>query len=88
VGRITPAATSSFMIPARLAGSNPMVTSWRDYRGLDRRLQGRVDPSEVIQEAYLEAARRLPEYLKIPVHTPRRHQLLRFTGTSFMIVAM
>ena len=55
---------------------------------MDRRLQGRVDPSEVIQEAYLEAARRLPEYLKIPVHTPRRHQLLRFTGTSFMIVAM
>ena len=30
---------------------------------LDRRLQGRVDPSDVIQEAYLEAARRLPEYL-------------------------
>jgi RNA polymerase sigma-70 factor (ECF subfamily) len=31
---------------------------------LDRRLQGRVDPSDVIQEAYLEAARRLPEYLQ------------------------
>lgn len=29
---------------------------------LDRRLQGRVDPSDVIQEAQLEAARRLPEY--------------------------
>ena len=27
---------------------------------LDRRLQGRVDPSDVIQEAYLEATRRLP----------------------------
>ena len=31
---------------------------------LDRRLQGRVDPSDVIQEAYLQAARRLPEYLR------------------------
>src|SRR5271155_1776293 len=31
---------------------------------LDRRLQGRGDPSDVIQEAYREAARRLPEYLR------------------------
>ena len=31
---------------------------------LDRRLQGRIDPSDVIQDAYLEAARRLPEYLR------------------------
>jgi RNA polymerase sigma-70 factor (ECF subfamily) len=29
---------------------------------LDPRLQGRVDPSDVIQEAYLDAARRLPDY--------------------------
>jgi RNA polymerase sigma-70 factor, ECF subfamily len=29
---------------------------------LDRRLQGRVDPSDVLQEAYLEASRRLPSY--------------------------
>src|SRR5947209_19681543 len=29
---------------------------------LDRRLQGRVDPSDVIQEASLDAVRRLPEY--------------------------
>src|SRR5215472_15845117 len=33
---------------------------------LDRRLQGRVDPSDVIQEACLDAARRLPEYHKSP----------------------
>jgi RNA polymerase sigma-70 factor (ECF subfamily) len=33
---------------------------------LDRRLQGRVDPSDVIQEACLDAARRLPEYHKNP----------------------
>jgi RNA polymerase sigma-70 factor (ECF subfamily) len=33
---------------------------------LDRRLQGRVDPSDVLQEAYLEVARGLPDYLKDP----------------------
>ena len=33
---------------------------------LDRRLQGRVDASDVIQEASLEAVKRLPEYLKNP----------------------
>ena len=29
---------------------------------LDRRLQGRVDPSDVIQDAHIEAMTRLPEY--------------------------
>jgi RNA polymerase sigma-70 factor (ECF subfamily) len=33
---------------------------------LDRRVQGRVDPSDVIQEAYLEVSRKLPEYLGDP----------------------
>ncbi|VTR94481.1 sigma-70 family rna polymerase sigma factor : RNA polymerase sigma factor, sigma-70 family OS=Singulisphaera acidiphila (strain ATCC BAA-1392 / DSM 18658 / VKM B-2454 / MOB10) GN=Sinac_6693 PE=4 SV=1: Sigma70_r4_2 [Gemmata massiliana] len=33
---------------------------------LDPRLRGRVDPSDVLQEAYLDAARRLPEYLEAP----------------------
>ena len=33
---------------------------------LDRRLQGRIDASNVIQEAHLEVAERLPEYLKDP----------------------
>jgi RNA polymerase sigma-70 factor (ECF subfamily) len=31
---------------------------------MDRRLQGRVDPSDVIQEAHIEAMTRLPEYLR------------------------
>ena len=31
---------------------------------LNSRLQGRVDDSDVLQEAYLDAARRLPEYLE------------------------
>jgi len=33
---------------------------------MDRRLQGRIDPSDVIQEAYLEASVRLAEYLRNP----------------------
>jgi RNA polymerase sigma-70 factor (ECF subfamily) len=37
---------------------------------LDPRLQGRVDPSDVIQEAYLDAARRLPEYEQEPERMP------------------
>ena len=37
---------------------------------LDRRLQGRVDPSDVIQDAYLEAVRRLPEYVRDPAPMP------------------
>jgi RNA polymerase sigma-70 factor (ECF subfamily) len=33
---------------------------------LDRRLQGRIDASDIIQEAYLEASRRLADYLRQP----------------------
>jgi RNA polymerase sigma-70 factor (ECF subfamily) len=33
---------------------------------MDPRLQGRIDPSDVIQESYIDAARRLPEYVKNP----------------------
>jgi RNA polymerase sigma-70 factor (ECF subfamily) len=33
---------------------------------LDRRLQARIDASDVIQDAYLEVATRLPEYLRQP----------------------
>ena len=33
---------------------------------LDQRVQGRVDASDVIQEAYLEAWNRLPEYQRQP----------------------
>lgn len=33
---------------------------------LDRRLQGRIDASDVIQEAHLEVAQRLSEYLNDP----------------------
>jgi RNA polymerase sigma-70 factor (ECF subfamily) len=33
---------------------------------LDRRLQGRVDPSDVLQEAYIDLAQQLPSYLTRP----------------------
>jgi RNA polymerase sigma-70 factor (ECF subfamily) len=33
---------------------------------LDRRLQGRIDASDVVQEAFLEASTRLPEYVQQP----------------------
>jgi RNA polymerase sigma-70 factor (ECF subfamily) len=33
---------------------------------LDRRLQGRLDPADVLQEAYLDVARRFPEYAAGP----------------------
>jgi RNA polymerase sigma-70 factor (ECF subfamily) len=33
---------------------------------LDRRLQGRIDPSDVLQDAYLEVARCLADYLRDP----------------------
>jgi RNA polymerase sigma-70 factor (ECF subfamily) len=33
---------------------------------LDQRLHGRIDPSDVIQEAYLEASTRLEDYLRQP----------------------
>jgi RNA polymerase sigma-70 factor (ECF subfamily) len=37
---------------------------------LDRRLQGRVDPSDVLQEAFLDVARRAPEYAANPTMPP------------------
>src|SRR5438128_2398793 len=33
---------------------------------LDRRIYGRVDPSDVLQDAFLDMARRLPEYAAAP----------------------
>src|SRR5260370_26678845 len=33
---------------------------------LNRRLQGRVDPSDVLQEAYLEVCKGLADYLRAP----------------------
>jgi RNA polymerase sigma-70 factor, ECF subfamily len=34
---------------------------------MDRRLQGRIDPSDVLQDAYLDLSKRMPEYAANPV---------------------
>lgn len=50
---------------------------------LNPRLQGRVDPSDVVQDAYAEAARVLPDYLQnrpLPVHL----WLRRLTGQAIL----
>src|SRR6516162_4897845 len=50
-----------------------LAAPWQRHRGrlrqmvrlrLDRRLQGRVDPSDVLREAYLDLAARLPDYAR------------------------
>ena len=52
---------------------------------LDRRLQGRIDPSDVIQEAYLEAAP-LPEYLREPKPMPLFLWLRFLAAQSLQVV--
>ncbi len=37
---------------------------------LDRRLQGRIDSSDILQDTYLEVARRAPEYMARPTMPP------------------
>lgn len=48
---------------------------WNSHQGrlrklvklrLDRRLQGRIDPTDVLQEAFIDFAERAPEYAKDP----------------------
>jgi RNA polymerase sigma-70 factor, ECF subfamily len=52
---------------------------------LNRRLQGRVDDSDILQDAYLEASRRLPDYLQDP-RTPFFLWLRRITGDKLLEV--
>jgi RNA polymerase sigma-70 factor, ECF subfamily len=52
---------------------------------LNRRLQGRVDDSDILQDAYLEAARRLPDYLRNP-RAPFFLWLRRITGDKLLEV--
>ncbi len=58
---------------ARAGDSDALNEVFTKYRGrlrrmvelrLDRRLQARIDASDVLQEAYVEAVRRLDEYLR------------------------
>src|SRR4029077_9111564 len=47
---------------------------------LDRRLSGRVDSSDVLQEAYLEVHKRIPEYARDPAAMPFHLWLRLITG--------
>jgi RNA polymerase sigma-70 factor (ECF subfamily) len=47
---------------------------------LDRRLSGRVDSDDVLQDAYLEARRRLPDYARDPQAMPFHLWLRLVTG--------
>ncbi len=52
---------------------------------LDRRLQGRVDPSDVLQDAFLDLARRVPEYVANPA-LPFFLWLRLLTGQRLLMV--
>src|SRR4051812_686153 len=59
-------------IEGELDGFGTLLAEHRERRRrmvalrLDRRLQGRIDPSDVIQETYLEASARLADYVRSP----------------------
>ena len=61
---------------------------------LDRRLQGRVDPSDVVQEAFLEASQRIAGYARATAVSDNRvasrmpfFLWLRFLTTQRMLIA-
>jgi RNA polymerase sigma-70 factor (ECF subfamily) len=51
---------------------------------LDRRLMGRLDPSDVIQETYLEALQRYPAYARDPRLSP--YLWLRFLAVQRLLI--
>jgi RNA polymerase sigma-70 factor, ECF subfamily len=52
---------------------------------LNRRLQGRVDPSDVLQDAYLEVCKHFPEYVRAPT-LPFFLWLRHITGQKLIMV--
>lgn len=66
---------STVLETLRAGGEQALARLFEEYSGrlkrmvklrMDRRLQGRLDPSDVIQESYLEVARRFRDYLTQP----------------------
>jgi RNA polymerase sigma-70 factor (ECF subfamily) len=53
---------------------------------LDRRLQGRVDPSDILQEAYLDLAEKLPDYSSKRAEIPFFLWLRLVTGERLLRV--
>jgi RNA polymerase sigma-70 factor (ECF subfamily) len=70
-----PSELDSLLARVREGDQGALATLFDRYRDrlrrmvrlrLDRRLQGRLDPSDVLQEAFLDVARRAPEYAARP----------------------
>ena len=71
----TDASESSELLRRAGAGDREAATELSRYRDrlramvrlrLNRRLQGRVDPSDVLQEAFLEISKGFPDYVRQP----------------------
>jgi RNA polymerase sigma-70 factor, ECF subfamily len=69
------ATTDDLLRRARTGDSEALGTLFAHYRDrlrrmvrlrLDQRLAGRLDPSDILQEAFLDVARRFPEYAAAP----------------------
>jgi len=74
-----PGETEDLLVRAARGDREALAALWERHRKrlrqmvrlrLDRRLQGRVDPSDVLQEAYIDMAERLPEYVRDRSFTP------------------
>jgi RNA polymerase sigma-70 factor (ECF subfamily) len=74
-----PGETEDLLVRAAHGDREALAALWERHRKrlrqmvrlrLDRRLQGRVDPSDVLQEAYIDMAERLPEYVRDRLFTP------------------
>ncbi len=70
-----PSEITPLLRRAAAGDQNALAEAFAYFRGrlkrmvqlrLDRRLQGRVDPSDVLQEAYLDLAKRATDYLDQP----------------------
>jgi RNA polymerase sigma-70 factor (ECF subfamily) len=68
-----PGETEDLLVRAARGDREALAALWERHRKrlrqmvrlrLDRRLQGRVDPSDVLQEAYIDMEERLPEYVR------------------------
>jgi RNA polymerase sigma-70 factor (ECF subfamily) len=68
-----PGETEALLLRAASGDREALAAFWEQHRKrlrqmirlrLDRRLQGRVDPSDVLQEVYIDLAERLPEYVR------------------------
>jgi RNA polymerase sigma-70 factor, ECF subfamily len=71
--------TEALFLRATCGDREALAAFWQRHRKrlrqmvrlrLDRRLQGRVDPSDVLQEAYIDLAEKLPEFAKDPDFSP------------------